>query len=216
MALDFLAQVVIISASGALAPGPLTTLTATIGAKRGWKAGLLVALGHTAVELPLVILIALGVLAIFEDNFTSSLLALIGGSFLLFFGVLTLKDSLRWHSSSVSINSKAKKSYENPILIGITLSALNPFFIIWWLGVGSPLVYEALRLWSFQGLALMYVSHVWLDFAWLPSVAYLASLGKFNIKFLRALLAALALAILYFAFSFIASGLSTLATTKLS
>lgn len=201
---------VIISASGALAPGPLTTLTAAIGAKRGWRAGLLVAVGHMVVELPLVVLIAFGVIAIFEDNFTSSLLALIGGSFLLFFGILTLKDSLRLRSFNGSLDSKAKKSYENPLIIGVALSALNPFFIIWWLGIGSPLVYEALRLWSFQGIALMYVSHVWLDFAWLPSVAYLASLGRFNIKFLRALLAALALAILYFAFSFIVSGLSAL------
>ncbi|MEM4818127.1 MAG: LysE family transporter, partial [Candidatus Nezhaarchaeales archaeon] len=145
----------------------------------------------------------------------SGILALAGGGFLLFFGFLTLKDALRPYSLSTS-KVKASRYYENPLVIGITLSALNPFFIIWWFGVGSPLIYEALSLWSFQGIALMYLSHVWLDFAWLPIIAYLASLGRLNMKFLRFLLIALALAVLYFGVSFMKEGISSLMAMKLT
>nr|MDO8134030.1 LysE family transporter [Candidatus Njordarchaeum guaymaensis] len=63
--LGFLAKVVVISLSGALAPGPLTASTATLGAKRGWKAGFSVSVGHMLVELPLVVAVSLGVFVAF-------------------------------------------------------------------------------------------------------------------------------------------------------
>ena len=207
MVLDFIATVVVVSASGALSPGPLTAATATLGAKRGWKTGLLAALGHAIVELPLVILIGLGLLVALSSATISSALALAGGCFLLFFGYLTLRDSLKLELLS---KAEARSLYDNPVLVGLALSALNPFFIVWWLGVGAPLISEALGLWGLWGLALMYVSHVWLDFAWLPVVAYLASLGRLNVRLLKALLFALALAVIFFGISFLERGLSSL------
>ena len=206
--LGFLGEVIIISASGALAPGPLTAVAATIGAKRGWRSGFLIALGHMIVELPLVVVIGLGLTIALSESLLSSILALAGGAFLLFFGSLTLRDAVkfRW-----PIEIGKYKAYENPLLVGVLLSALNPFFIVWWLGIGSPLVYEAIRLWGFQGILLMYASHVWLDFAWLPLITYSASLSKIKIKVLRALLFALSLAVLYFGLSFIYSGICSIA-----
>jgi len=207
VALDFVATVVLVSASGALSPGPLTAASATLGVKRGWTVGLLVALGHAIAELPLVILIGLGLLVVLESAATSSTLALAGGCFLLLFGTLTLRDALRRGPQD---KAEVRGLYENPILVGLALSALNPFFIVWWLGVGAPLVLEALGLWGLWGIALMYVSHVWLDFAWLPVVAYLASLGRFNVRILRILLFALALTVIFFGISFLERGLSSL------
>jgi len=205
--LDFIATVVAVSASGALSPGPLTAATATLGAKRGWKTGLLAALGHAMVELPLVVLIGLGLFVALESAIVSSALALAGGCFLLFFGSLTLRDALKPGPLS---KAEAKGPYDSPLLVGLALSALNPFFIVWWLGIGAPLIFEALGLWGLQGIALMYVSHVWLDFAWLPVVAYLASLGRLNTKLLKALLLFLALAVIFFGISFLERGLSSL------
>lgn len=213
MVLDFIAMVVVVSASGALSPGPLTAATAALGAKRGWKTGLLAALGHTIVELPLVILIGLGLFTVLENAVATSALALAGGCFLLFFGSLTLRDTLRLELPS---KAEARGLYENPVLVGLVLSALNPFFIVWWLGVGVPLISEALGLWGFQGIALMYVSHVWLDFAWLPVVAYLASLGRLNTRLLRALLFALALAVIFFGVSFLEKGISFFVAMRLA
>jgi len=205
--LDFIATVVVVSASGALSPGPLTAATAALGAKRGWRAGLLAALGHAIAELPLVVLMGLGLFAVLESVAASSALALAGGSFLLLFGSLTLKDALKLESLD---RAEVRNPYENPLLVGLTLSALNPFFIVWWLGIGAPLISEALGLWGLGGIALMYVSHVWLDFAWLPAVAHLASLGRFNARVLRALLLASAVAVMFFGISFLKKGMGIL------
>ena len=213
MVLDFIATVVAVSASGALSPGPLTAATAALGAKRGWKTGLLAALGHAMVEGPLVVLIGLGLFVVLESAIVSSALALAGGCFLLLFGFLTLRDALKLELPS---KAETRALYDNPVLVGLVLSALNPFFIVWWLGVGAPLVFEALGLWGLQGIALMYVSHVWLDFAWLPAVAYFASLGRLNAKLLRILLLVLASAVIFFGISFLEKGVSSLAIMKLA
>ena len=56
----FFAAVVIISASGVMAPGPLFVSTISSAIQHGKNAGLKIAMGHTVVELPLVILIGIG------------------------------------------------------------------------------------------------------------------------------------------------------------
>ena len=52
----FLFQVVLISMSGVMQPGPVTAATVSIGAENKY-AGLLIAVGHGIVEFPLMILI---------------------------------------------------------------------------------------------------------------------------------------------------------------
>ena len=207
MSLSFLAEVVVISASGALSPGPLTAVAAAVGVKKGWKSGFAIALGHMLVELPLVLLIGVGVTSILTTPMVSGALGLSGGVFLLFFGALTIKSALRMKEIAPQ---GGERIYESPILVGVLLSALNPFFIVWWIGVGSPLVLKAVELWGFMGIAFMYASHVWLDFAWLPLVTYSASLGRFNLKFLKGLLIALSIAVVYFGVDFILNSIALL------
>ncbi|UCE44460.1 MAG: LysE family transporter, partial [Candidatus Bathyarchaeota archaeon] len=56
--LDFIATVVLVTASGALAPGPLFFAAVSHGTKSGARGGLAFSIGHTLVELPLVLLLA--------------------------------------------------------------------------------------------------------------------------------------------------------------
>jgi threonine/homoserine/homoserine lactone efflux protein len=194
----FLATVVVISLSGALAPGPLTATTATLGAQRGWKAGLLVSIGHTIVEFPLVVAISFGVLVAFTNLPEASLiLGFTGGAFLIFFGVLTGKDAFHAELPR-STEDKSLKAYRAPLSVGVTLSAFNPYFIIWWIGVGSPLIMEALNIGGFPMLGVFYLSHVWLDYAWLILVASITSLSRLNPKYYRIILAGLSLMVLIF------------------
>ncbi|HEY8140705.1 MAG TPA: hypothetical protein VIE86_06450 [Nitrososphaera sp.] len=53
-------EVIAISASGVLAPGPLFFANLLYGTKQGASAGLKMAYGHTAVELPLIVVLAAG------------------------------------------------------------------------------------------------------------------------------------------------------------
>jgi threonine/homoserine/homoserine lactone efflux protein len=194
----FLVEVVIISLSGALAPGPLTASTATLGAQRGWRAGLLVSIGHTIVEFPLVVAISLGVLAVFASSpEISVVLGFIGGVFLVFFGVMTGRDAIHAELPR-STGEKSLKTYGAPLTVGITLSAFNPYFIIWWIGVGAPLIMEALALGGFPMLTVFYVSHVWLDYVWLILIASITSLSRFSPKYYRIVLAALSVMVFLF------------------
>ena len=47
--LEFAVLVIVISASGVMAPGPLFTATVSYGLKTGARAGIKIAIGHTIV-----------------------------------------------------------------------------------------------------------------------------------------------------------------------
>ncbi|MGC8607153.1 MAG: LysE family transporter [Vulcanisaeta sp.] len=196
----FIIKVIIISASGALAPGPLTASAVSLGARVGWRAGLNEAVGHMTVELPLVITIAYGLHCIFQIPIVSTVFGIIGGAFLLFFAYLTLKDALR---SNFSISDVPK--YSSAIITGAALSLFNPYFIAWWIGVGTPLIMEAFQSMYLIGIAILYVSHVWLDYAWLTLMASLGSVSRLKVSVYRALLIILAIAIANFGISMIIS-----------
>ncbi|GAB6947889.1 LysE family transporter [Vulcanisaeta sp. JCM 16161] len=202
---DFIIKVIVISASGALAPGPLTASAASLGARAGWRAGFNEAVGHMTVELPLVVAIAYGLHYVFQIPIVNTSFGLIGGAFLLFFAYLTFKDALR---GGFAINDAPR--YGSAIATGAALSLFNPYFIAWWIGVGTPLIMTAFQSMYLVGLAILYVSHVWLDYAWLTLVASLGSLSRVRTSIYRALLLALALAITYFGASMIWSTVSSI------
>ena len=63
-------------------------------------------------------------------------------------------------------------------MAGIFLSALNPFFIIWWLTIGIVLITESIALWGFSGILILFIFHIWMDYVWLFAVAGFASKAK--------------------------------------
>ena len=127
------------------------------------------AIGHTIVELPLVILLGIGVfsLEIFPEFRT--IISILGAITLFVFATIQIKTVLRKEKIKTS-NPK-----QEPLIAGILLSALNPFFIIWWLAIGFKLISDAMMLWSFAGILIMFVLHIWMDFVWLGAVSFFAS-----------------------------------------
>ncbi len=196
LALAFAAKVALISSSGALAPGPLTAATAASGVRYGWRGGFWISVGHMAVELPLILLIAFGVASVLTRENVAMALSFVGGIMLIFFGYLTAKSAF---------NAEVESSMQStsPLFTGIALTAFNPFFIAWWASVGAALISEGLKIWGFAGIALLYASHVWLDFAWLMILAHITSLGSFTLKLYRALLLILAVLVVLFGIDFI-------------
>jgi len=203
-ALSFIASVIVITASGALAPGPLFFAAISHGTKSGAKGGLLFSIGHTLVEFPLVIVLALGLLAAANPQDIKLFTGVVGGLALLAFGVLQIHDSLKSRPdkpSSVGIYSR------NPLLLGVVFTGLNPYFIVWWLTVGGKIIQDALIFGAFAGVVLMYVSHVWMDYAWLTGVAYLARVGTnvLGSKAYRAIMALFGFILIYFGLTFLLS-----------
>lgn len=197
--IEFAVTVIFISASGVMTPGPLFAANVTYGLQGGGRAGIKMAVGHTIVELPLVILLGIGVFSfeIFPEFRT--MISILGAIMLFVFAGIQIKTTLQTKEKT-SFNQK-----HNIILTGITLSALNPFFIIWWLSVGLKLISDAMLIWAFAGIIIVFVLHIWMDFAWLYSVAHLASksskiLSNRNYKILTIVLSS---TLIYFGASFI-------------
>ena len=166
---EFAILVIIVSVSGVMAPGPLFAANVAYGLKGGVKTGIKMAIGHTIVELPLVILLGIGVfsLEIFPEFRT--IISILGAITLFVFATIQIKTVLRKEKIKIS-NPK-----QGPLIAGILLSALNPFFIIWWLAIGFKLISDAMILWSFGGILIMLVLHIWMDFVWLGAVSFFAS-----------------------------------------
>ncbi|WP_048109579.1 LysE family transporter [Nitrosarchaeum koreense] len=196
---EFALTVILISVSGVMAPGPLFAANIAQGLRGGGKAGIQMAIGHTIVELPLVILLGVGVfsLEIFPEFRT--IISILGATVLFVFAGLQIKTTLQ-RKDTKQFNPK-----HGAILSGIILSALNPFFIIWWLSIGFKLISDAMLIWAFTGILIVFALHIWMDFAWLYSIARLASksakiLSSRNYKILMIVLSSM---LIYFGISFI-------------
>lgn len=196
---EFALTVILISVSGVMAPGPLFAANIAQGLRGGGKAGIQMAIGHTIVELPLVILLGIGVfsLEIFPEFRT--IISILGAMVLFVFAGLQIKTTLQ-RKDTKQFNPK-----HGAILSGIILSALNPFFIIWWLSIGFKLISDAMLIWAFTGILIVFALHIWMDFAWLYSIARLASksakiLSSRNYKILMIVLSSM---LIYFGISFI-------------
>ncbi|TAK20510.1 MAG: lysine transporter LysE [Nitrosarchaeum sp.] len=196
--IEFAVTVIIISASGAMAPGPLFAANIAYGLQGGGKAGIKMAVGHTIVELPLVILLGIGVFSFEIFPEFRVLISILGAIALFVFAGIQIKTTLQMKETTFNLK-------HNAVLTGITLSALNPFFIIWWLSVGFKLISDAMLIWAFVGIIIVFLLHIWMDFVWLYSVACLAAksskiLSNKNYKILMIGLSAM---VIYFGISFI-------------
>ena len=170
--IEFAILVIIISASGVMSPGPLFAANITYGLKQGTKAGIKIAIGHSIVELPLVILLGIGIFSLEIFPEFKTIISILGAITLFVFAFIQIKSTLKKNKKSET------KLKQGPIITGILLSALNPFFIIWWLTIGLKLISDAMAIWAFVGILIVFVLHVWMDFVWLGSTAFLISKSK--------------------------------------
>ena len=197
--IEFAILVIIISASGVMSPGPLFAANITYGLREGVKSGIKIAIGHSIVELPLVILLGIGVfsLEIFPEFRT--IISIFGAITLFVFAGIQIKTILK-KNKNISIKPK-----QGPIVTGILLSALNPFFIVWWLTIGFKLISDAMLIWAFAGILIVFVFHIWMDFAWLGITAFLASKSRKIIsnRNYKIMILVLSLTLIYFGITFL-------------
>ncbi len=195
--LTLLIEIQVLTASGALAPGPLSMATLGAGLRRGWKAGIYAALGHMLAEIPVFYLVALSVLTLNTIGFFRPILALLGGGYILYLGYL--------HVRMDEVEFRAREEVAHPILIGAIFSLFNPYFIIWWVLIGGIFITHGIEVLGFNMLPLVYAAHVWMDYAWLGFLAFVASMGvkRFGGRLLRLVNIALGLILIYLGATFI-------------
>lgn len=198
----FIATIVILTASGALAPGPLFFATISHGTKHGAKTGLIFSIAHTVVEFSLIMLLAFGLLTVASEPIVKTVIGLVGGIVLILFGVFQIR---KYIISKPEELTKPKSSYKHLFLIGLAFTGLNPYFILWWLTVGAQLIIMALSFAAILGVILMFISHVWMDWVWLTGVSYFAKKGKnvMSLKWYKPLMIIFGVILVYFGLTFI-------------
>jgi threonine/homoserine/homoserine lactone efflux protein len=158
-------SIIVVSFSGVMLPGPMFAAALAKGYYSPWI-GARMAVGHAAVEIPIVLLIYYGFSRFFENEIVRLSLSLAGGLMILWLGVSLFRMRR-------SIVQKDKGLPYNAFIAGIILSVLNPFFILWWVTVGSALLMKFLD-YSPQGLPLFIAVHWLCDLVWLSAIAIVA------------------------------------------
>ena len=168
----FLGLVIIISASGVMSPGPLFAANVMYGLREGKISGIKMAIGHTIVEFPLIILLGVGFFSIESVPEIRTIITILGAVGLFGFAILQIRAVTRQKFSLET------KSGQGPFVAGILLSALNPFFIIWWLTIGLVLISESIQTFGIIGILILFLFHIWMDYAWLFTIAVFSSKAK--------------------------------------
>jgi len=204
--LNFVATIVLVSASGALAPGPLFFAAISHGTRVGARSGLVFSIGHTLIEFTLVMILASGLLTVASEPAVKLLVGVAGGIVLLAFGAMQIRDSF---TSKFGEPKSGGVASRNLLLIGLAFTGLNPFFIVWWLTVGAQLILMSLEFAALAGVVFMFVCHVWMDYAWLIVVAHFAKVGTnvVGFKWYRLIMAVFGAVLIYFGLAFLISSL---------
>jgi threonine/homoserine/homoserine lactone efflux protein len=205
--LDFGIEVIVVSASGVLAPGPLFFANLIYGTRHDKWSGIKVAAGHSVVELPLIMILAAGLFTSDAAIKYAGIIGLVGGIAILAFAGLQIASIIkkkRAYDAPHMVGSKG------PFVVGLALSALNPFFLLWWFTVGLKLIADSAAFGAIVGVAILFTLHIWMDYAWLAGTAYLASRGAFLLtsKYYCLLLLGLAAVLMYYGASFVLQAMS--------
>lgn len=178
-------EVVFLSASGVLSPGPLFFANLIYGSRQGFRGGIKMASGHTIVELPIILMLSFGLfhfsVTSVVHNATFKSIGLLGGITIVVFSMLQIRSAvIREKNRSLgNFIDRTKYSLSNkPILNGMIFSLLNPFFIVWWFTVGLKIISDSISLFGIVlgGLAV-FIFHIWMDYVWLGGTSFLVQKG---------------------------------------
>lgn len=193
----------IIALSGALMPGPLLTVTVSESSRRGAIAGPMMIFGHSLLELSLIIGLLSGLAPILLRDDVFIFISFFGGMVLLWMGGTMLRTLPKLSLDNQSGGEKAK----NLVVAGIVLSALNPYWLLWWASIGLGYIMHSLK-WGILGIVAFFFGHILADFAWYALVSFGIARGKrfFSNTAYRRLIGGCAVFLLVFSCWFIYSG----------
>jgi threonine/homoserine/homoserine lactone efflux protein len=185
--IEFSLQVILVSTSGVLSPGPLFFINILYGSRYGSFVGLKIASGHAIVEFPLIIALSYGLYSFSYTLHLSDIIfrfiGLLGGIFLLLFSTLQIISILKEKSINSQEIRNPKFNIKKPILVGIIFTMLNPFFLVWWLTIGSKLISDSvINFGIIEGISIIFLSHIWMDYFWLWFTSFMINKGKSVIK----------------------------------
>ncbi len=197
-------QSLLIGYSGAVMPGPLLTYNINQSMRVGIRSGFLLIAGHALLELATIALLFLGVGTFLSANAAQIVIGLAGGTLLIIFGAVMVKDVIQG-KAKLDMQVDGKEKSGGLVLNGIVISAMNPYFIIWWTVVGLGLMMAAFKAYGLIGIAVFFAGHILADFSWYILISFLASRTRklMNEKTYMIIVVILALVLVGFGIKFI-------------
>jgi threonine/homoserine/homoserine lactone efflux protein len=222
----------LIGLSGAMMPGPVTTMTINETLKymkrgRGWLVGTSIATGHAILEISLMFALWFGASLFFKIPVVMLAISLVGGIALVSFGMLGLKVTRKSAVEMVALLDTVSDAASNgdggkyaklppllrPLALGFAMSAASPGWWGWWatIGLGATQLSSTLSLDVFADVSVFitfYAGHVLTDYVWFTLMSGIVSLGKkkINIKVYTIILVATNLFLVVFGILFIVQG----------
>jgi threonine/homoserine/homoserine lactone efflux protein len=198
-----------LSIGAVVSPGPVSAAIISEAPMRGWLVGPLIAAGHTALELIMVILLSMGLNADLVSPGIEDGIAVGGGLVLIGMGLSYFIGLQRnaFNLSSTTVDP-AGRTPLSLIGLGVLTTISNPFWFTWWLTVAAGFLTQMGRL-DMLELSLFYVGHISADYAWDTALSLSASLGSrwLNDRLYRLLILITAGFMLYIGVTFILNGI---------
>ena len=162
--------------SGAIMPGPLLTVTINESLHQGPLVGPKIVSGHAVLELFLVVMIFLGMGMFITLPLVKASIGLLGGFFLFWMAYGIIKEATD-KTLVLTLNAHQNNKRINPILAGISVSASNPYWSIWWATAGISSLMLAGKS-GLLGAASFYSGHILSDLVWYSLVSIAVAKGR--------------------------------------
>jgi threonine/homoserine/homoserine lactone efflux protein len=202
----------IIGFSGAMMPGPVTTLVVTETARRGFIAGPLITIGHVLLELAMVIALFFGLGDLLKQNAVAGTIGLLGGLFLLWMGFSIVRNAWQGKVSLKLVQSAPSATTSgNPIAAGMLATISNPYWLLWWATVGAAYLIT-FRAFGLAGVIAFYIGHTLADWVWNNVVAFVVATGRraMSDRIYRGILIVCGAFLIVLSFYFVSSGIGFL------
>lgn len=168
----FLLWVIGISLSGVMMPGPVTAIVISKGTQSRW-AGAMVAIGHGLIEFPIIAVIYFiyaGFSEFVNRESVQITLGLAGGLVLIWMAIGAFR------AKPMSTQAKYDNPNRSAILAGAAMTALSPFFLLWWATTGAKIISEAQHFKG--GVAATGMVHWLCDAGWLLLLSFVVFKSK--------------------------------------
>jgi threonine/homoserine/homoserine lactone efflux protein len=167
-----------VAIAAVVTPGPVSTAAVSLGARQGFIIGPLISTGHSAMELAMVIALALGWSAAMQSPVAIAAIGLVGGALLLWMGGTMVWDAARGRIALPRADADVPmQSNRRVVAAGMLATLSNPFWYAWWVTVGAKFVGQAFAA-GLLAIAAFYLGHIAADYAWNSLLAGVVGSGR--------------------------------------
>lgn len=163
--------------SGAIMPGPLLTVTLSETARRGFRVGPTLVLGHAIAELALLIGLVMGLQRLLQQTSVVAGIGILGGSFLLWMAYGMVSGAINGSVKLEGAGSHADGRSRPLVATGALTSIANPYWCAWWATIGLAYLASAMSF-GYVGVAAFYLGHIMSDLIWYSSISFVISRGR--------------------------------------